>query len=87
MKALPFAFASGSAAQHFHARFNLPALRSQRPGLRVASIGPETTRVLSGLGVAPEVEAPTHTIEGLVEAIEQADDPAARVATRRRGVA
>jgi uroporphyrinogen III methyltransferase/synthase len=68
-------FASGSAARHFHERFNLPALRARFPGMRVASIGPETSKVLAGLGCAVEVEATPHTIEGLVEAIERAVTP------------
>ena len=77
-------FASGSAVQHFHARFDLKGLRARRPGARVASIGPETSRVLSGLGVEPEVEARTHTIEGLAEALEQADR-STRAPVRRPG--
>jgi uroporphyrinogen III methyltransferase/synthase len=77
-------FASGSAVQHFHARFDLKGLRARRPGARVASIGPETSRVLSGLGVEPEVEARTHTIEGLAEALEQADR-STRAPVRRAG--
>lgn len=65
-------FASGSAAQHFHERFNLPELRARFPRMRVASIGPETSKVLAGLGCPADVEAAPHTLEGLVEAIERA---------------
>jgi uroporphyrinogen III methyltransferase/synthase len=64
-------FASGSAARHFHERFNLPALRARFPALRVASIGPETSKVLTDLGCTVEVEAAPHTIEGLVAALER----------------
>ncbi len=62
-------FASGSAARHFDERFHLAELRARHPRLRVASIGPETTRVLAELGCPVEVEARPHTIEGLVESL------------------
>jgi uroporphyrinogen III methyltransferase/synthase len=62
-------FTSGSTVQHFHARFNLPDLLAKFPGLKVASIGPETSRVLAELQVKPAVEAQTHTAEGLVQAL------------------
>ncbi len=64
-------FASGSAARHFHARFNLDTLRARFPRLRVASIGPETSRVLAGLGCRVDAEARPHTFEGLVQALEE----------------
>jgi uroporphyrinogen-III synthase len=41
----------------------------QHPRLRVASIGPETSRVLRAMGIEPAVEADPHTVSGLVEAI------------------
>lgn len=65
-------FASGSAVRHFHERFDLGQVRAKHPGLRWASIGPETSRVLSGLGVEPDVEARPHTMLGLAEAVERA---------------
>jgi uroporphyrinogen III methyltransferase / synthase len=65
-------FTSGSTVEHFHNRFDLPELRKKFPQLRIASIGPETSRVLKTLGITPEIEANPHTIEGLVAAIETA---------------
>jgi uroporphyrinogen III methyltransferase/synthase len=63
-------FASSSAVENFHARFNLPALLKKVPGLRIASIGPETTKALLALGLKPTVEAKAHTIAGLVQAVQ-----------------
>ena len=62
-------FASGSAVTHFHARFDLLRLRARHPALKVASIGPETSKVLVALGVTPDVEARPHTFEGLADAL------------------
>jgi uroporphyrinogen III methyltransferase/synthase len=62
-------FASGSAARHFHERFDLQALKRQHPRLQIASIGPETTRVLAEIGVEPEVQAKPQTSEGLLQAL------------------
>jgi uroporphyrinogen III methyltransferase/synthase len=65
-------FTSGSTVEHFHARFNLPELRARFPGLRLATIGPETTKVMKALGVNPDVEAKQHTTEGLIAAVLKA---------------
>jgi uroporphyrinogen III methyltransferase/synthase len=62
-------FTSGSTAKHFHARFDLPALLRRFPDLKVASIGPETTRVLASFGVHPTCEARPHTLEALLDAL------------------
>jgi uroporphyrinogen III methyltransferase/synthase len=62
-------FTSGSTVEHFHRRFDLPKLLARFPGLRLASIGPETSRALAALGLNPTVEAQEHTIPGLVAAI------------------
>jgi uroporphyrinogen III methyltransferase/synthase len=62
-------FTSGSTVRHFHARFDLPALVKKFPGIKLASIGPETSKSLVELGLQPAVEAKQHTIEGLVEAL------------------
>ena len=59
-------FASGSAVQHFHERFNLAEVLRRREGLRTLAIGPETTKALKALGVEPSAEARVHTIEGMV---------------------
>jgi uroporphyrinogen III methyltransferase/synthase len=63
-------FTSGSTAENFHARFNLPELLQKFPALKTASIGPETSKALTKLGVTPTVEAKQHTIDGLVKAVE-----------------
>jgi len=65
-------FASGSAAQNFHARFNLNQLLTQHPQIQFASIGPETSKALLALGLKPALEAREHTIAGLVKALEKA---------------
>lgn len=64
-------FTSSSTVENFHARFNLPALTKKFPKMKLASIGPETTKALTALGLKPSVEAKPHTIEGLVKAIVQ----------------
>jgi uroporphyrinogen III methyltransferase/synthase len=62
-------FTSGSTVEHFHARFDLPGLLQKFPQMKLASIGPETTKALVALGVKPAVEARQHTMEGLVAAV------------------
>ena len=62
-------FTSGSTVEHFHARFSLPELLRQHPRIRLASIGPETSKTLRKLGFDPAIEANPHTIEGLVQAL------------------
>jgi uroporphyrinogen III methyltransferase/synthase len=62
-------FTSGSTVQHFHNRFDLPGLLKRFPALRTASIGPETSKALSALGLAPTVEAQPHTMDAMVEGI------------------
>ena len=62
-------FTSGSTVEHFHARFDLPALLNKFPQMKLASIGPETSKVLAALDLKPAIEAKPHTIDGLVEAL------------------
>jgi uroporphyrinogen III methyltransferase/synthase len=62
-------FTSSSTVEHFHARFNLPALMKKFPQIKLASIGPETSKALAALGLKPTVEARPHTIERLVKAV------------------
>ncbi len=64
-------FTSSSTVENFHARFDLPAMLEKFPALRLASIGPETTKALAKLGQKPAVEAKKHTIEGLVSELER----------------
>ena len=63
-------FTSGSTVESFHARFDLPKLLSQFPHIKVASIGPETSKALVTLGLQPTVEARQHNIEGLIHTLE-----------------
>ncbi|HXC97728.1 MAG TPA: uroporphyrinogen-III C-methyltransferase [Verrucomicrobiae bacterium] len=62
-------FTSSSTVENFHARFDLPALLKKFPQIKLASIGPETTRAVETLGLKPDAEAKPHTIEGLVRAL------------------
>jgi uroporphyrinogen III methyltransferase/synthase len=68
-------FASGSAVDNFHARFDLKLLLTQHPRIKFVSIGPETTKSLAALGCPPALEAKDHTIPGLVKALEKAAPP------------
>jgi uroporphyrinogen III methyltransferase/synthase len=58
-------FTSGSTVQFFHARFDLPKLLKQFPKMKLASIGPETSKAIRALGLEPKIEAKEHTCEGL----------------------
>lgn len=62
-------FTSSSTVENFHARFDLPALVKKFPQIKLASIGPETTKAITALGLKPAVEAKPHNIEGLVKAL------------------
>jgi uroporphyrinogen III methyltransferase/synthase len=62
-------FTSSSTVEHFHARFDLPKLVKQFPKLKLASIGPETTKTIVALGLKPALEAKDHTTDGLVMAL------------------
>jgi uroporphyrinogen III methyltransferase/synthase len=74
-------FTSGSTVEHFHARFDLPALMQRHSRMRTASIGPETSRALRALGIEPAVEASPHTVAGLVEALRTSALPQVRRGT------
>jgi uroporphyrinogen III methyltransferase / synthase len=65
-------FTSSSTVENFHARFNLPKLKKQFPQVRLASIGPETSKTLHALGVPPDLEAREHNIPGLVSVLRDA---------------
>jgi len=62
-------FTSSSTVEHFHARFDLPALLQKFPQIKTATIGPETSKALAALGLWPTLEAKEHTIPGLVAAL------------------
>ncbi len=66
-------FTSASTVEHFHARFDLPKLVKQSPQLRLASIGPETSKAIRALKLEPTVEAKEHTIDGLVASLLKAE--------------
>jgi uroporphyrinogen III methyltransferase/synthase len=65
-------FTSGSTVNNFHTRFDLPAMVKQFSKMRLASIGPETTKTLAQLGLKPAFEAKPHTMEALVAAMVKA---------------
>ena len=62
-------FTSSSTVENFHARFDLPQLVQQFPNLKLASIGPETTKALTALGLKPAFEPKQHTIDGLARGL------------------
>ncbi len=59
-------FTSGTTVEYFHARFDLPRLMKKFPAMKIAVIGPETSRALRALKVEPAVEAKEHTPDGLI---------------------
>ncbi len=65
-------FTSGSTVEHFHKRFNLPELMRKFPQMKLATIGPETSKALEVLGLQPTVEAKEHTIDGLLNTLTKA---------------
>ena len=69
-------FTSSSTVENFHARFDLPKLLRQFPAIRLASIGPETSKAIRALGLEPALEARPHTIDGLATALEKVARPA-----------
>jgi uroporphyrinogen III methyltransferase/synthase len=73
-------FTSSSTVEHFHTRFDLPKLVGRFPRIKLASIGPETTKAITALGLKPAVEARQHTIDGLVKAIRAAAKPGSKAA-------
>jgi uroporphyrinogen III methyltransferase/synthase len=62
-------FASSSAVESFHARFDLTKLLTLHPRIKLASIGPETSKAIKALDLKADLEAKEHTIEGIVKAI------------------
>jgi uroporphyrinogen III methyltransferase / synthase len=59
-------FTSGSTVEHFHARFDLPKLLKKFPQIKLASIGPETSKAIHALELEPVLEARDHTTNGLI---------------------
>ncbi len=62
-------FASSSSARAFFEQITSDTVNSS--GVKVASIGPVTSEQLRSLGVRVDVEASEHTIDGLLDEIEQ----------------
>ena len=65
-------FTSSSTVEHFHARFDLPKLMKKFPELKLASIGPETSKAIAALGLKPTLQAKEHTTDGLIAALLKA---------------
>jgi uroporphyrinogen III methyltransferase/synthase len=65
-------FTSGSTVEFFHARFDLPKLMNRFPRLKLASIGPETSKAIRALKLEPAIEAREHTTDGLIVALLKA---------------
>jgi uroporphyrinogen III methyltransferase/synthase len=65
-------FTSGSTVEFFHARFDLPKLLKKFPQMKLASIGPETSKTISALGLKPTLETKEHTTDGLIAALLKA---------------
>jgi uroporphyrinogen III methyltransferase/synthase len=70
-------FTSSSTVENFHARFDLPGQLKRFPHIRLASIGPETSKAIESLGLKPAVEARPHSIAGLVQSMLNAGKPSA----------
>ena len=62
-------FTSGSTVEFFHKRFDLPELLKQFPQMKIASIGPETSKALASLDLKPTIEAKEHTTDGILAAL------------------
>ena len=60
-------FTSGSTVEFFHARFDLPRLMKQFPQMKIASIGPETSKAIRTLKLEPAIETKEHTMDGLTK--------------------
>jgi uroporphyrinogen III methyltransferase/synthase len=63
-------FTSANAARFFRERAARLGLSAWPAGVRAASVGPGTTRVLESLGVPVRLTAETHTGEGLAGALK-----------------
>lgn len=66
-------FTSGSTVRFIHVRFDLTKLAKQFPSMKLASIGPETTKMIRSLDLSPAIEAKEHTADGLVSELLRAE--------------
>ena len=78
-------FTSSSTVENFHQRFNLLEIRKKFPGIKLASIGPETSKAIRTLGLEPDLESRVHTIAGLVTSLESAMTANAPVKRKKNG--
>jgi uroporphyrinogen III methyltransferase/synthase len=62
-------FTSSSTVTNFCALVDAPGLLKRFPGIKVVSIGPQTTKAAKELNVPVAMEAGTHTIAGMVNEI------------------
>lgn len=62
-------FTSGSTVRNFHDRFDLPGLLQKFPGAKIVSIGPETTKALRSIDLVPNLEAKSHSTQGMLAAM------------------
>jgi uroporphyrinogen III methyltransferase / synthase len=65
-------FTSSSTVEFFHARFDLSKLLKKFPQMKIASIGPETSKAIRALKLEPSLEAKEHTTNGLIGALLKA---------------
>jgi uroporphyrinogen III methyltransferase/synthase len=65
-------FTSGSTVEFFHKRFDLHKMLKQFPKMKIASIGPETSKSLAAHKLKPALEAKEHTTDGLIAVLLQA---------------
>lgn len=60
-------FTSSSTVDSFFAQIDIEAVKAS--SAKIASIGPFTTKQLKQYGLEPDVEASTHTVNGLIDAM------------------
>ncbi|HEY5296415.1 MAG TPA: uroporphyrinogen-III C-methyltransferase [Verrucomicrobiae bacterium] len=65
-------FTSGLTVEFFHARFDLSKLLKKFPQMKLASIGPETSKAIRKLNLEPVLEAKEHTTDGLISELLRA---------------
>ena len=68
-------FTSASTVEYFHARFDLPKLLEKFPRMKLASIGPETSKAIRALRLEPAFEAKEHTTDGLLAELLKSSAP------------
>ncbi|HBU58551.1 MAG TPA: HemD protein, partial [Verrucomicrobiales bacterium] len=61
-------FSSASAVENFDSKFDLIRICNKH-NIKIASIGPQTTKALVEVGVSPQVEAKVFADSGLVDAL------------------